>query len=311
LINRFRAFQSEGLAGLLASSTVIETARGSLEYAVQGQGLPLLVAHGSMGGYDQGLTALHFLQDAEVMRIVPSRFGYLRSTLPPDASAAAQAEAYATLLDALEIDRAWVVGLSSGGMSALQFTRQFPQRCHGLIMISAISGRVNRPGVMPWMVKHVLTNDFLGWYLATHHPRLVARSTGDDYALAEGDPALKAAFLSLAWPALASRRRDGMLNDFRQADQLADDGLQPLAVPLLVIHGTVDPFVPFDSAERLLALNPQARQLAFENGGHLSFLLHQDQTKAAILGFIGLANHGLGISDAANARSDRTRQAGR
>jgi 2-hydroxy-6-oxonona-2,4-dienedioate hydrolase len=287
LLNRFHAFQSEGLANLLSRSTTIETARASIEYAVQGQGLPLLVAHGSMGGYDQGLTALYFLRDDGVKLIAPSRFGYLRSSQPSDSSTAAQAEAYADLLDAVEIEKVWVVGLSAGGLSALHFALHFPQRCRGLIMISAISGRISQPTGLRFMVEHVLTNDFLGWYLATHHPRLVARSTGDDYALVENDPALKSAFLSLAWPALASRRRAGMLNDFQQADQQTDGQLQPLTVPLLVIHGTADPLSPFASAQKLLADNPQAQKLIFADGGHLSFLLYQEQTKTAIMNFLG------------------------
>lgn len=287
MLNRFRAFQSEGLANLLSGSTVIEIARASVEYAIQGQGLPLLVVHGSMGGYDQGLTALYFLRDAGLKLIVPSRFGYLRSSLPADSSTAAQAEVYAALLDALEIEKAWLIGLSAGGLSALHFARHFPQRCRGLIMISAISRRIAQPAGLRFMVEHVLTNDFLGWYLAAHHPRLVARSTGDDYALVKGNPALNAAFLSLAWPALASRRRAGMLNDFQQADQLTEGQLQPLPVPLLVIHGTADRFVPFTSAQTLLAENPQGQKLVFTDGGHLSFLLHQEQTKTAIMNFLG------------------------
>ena len=288
MLNKFRAFQSAGRTDLLARSTLLETAHGSLEYAVQGQGVPLLVAHGSMGGYDQGLTALYFLQDAGVKLIVPSRFGYLRSSLPANASTAAQAEAYAALLDALEIEKAWLVGLSAGGMSALHFARHFPQRCRGLIMISAISQPIAQPSGLRFMVEHVLTNDFLGWYLATHHPRLVARSTGDNYAQVEGDPALKAAFLSLAWPALTSLRRAGMLNDFRQADQLTDDPLPPLTPPLLVIHGAPTRWRRSAARKTCWHSTRRLKSLIFKDGGHLSFLLQQQQTKKAIMDFLGI-----------------------
>jgi pimeloyl-ACP methyl ester carboxylesterase len=50
-----------------------------------------------------------------------SRFGYLRTPLPADASAAAQADAHACLLDALGIRRAAIVGASAGAPSAMQF----------------------------------------------------------------------------------------------------------------------------------------------------------------------------------------------
>jgi pimeloyl-ACP methyl ester carboxylesterase len=78
-----------------------------------------------------------------------------------------------------------------------------------------------------------------------------------------------------------------MLNDFRQADQLADDP-PPLTTPLLVIHGSADPLAPFSGAQKLLAVNPQAETLIFKDGGHLSFLLQQPQTKKAIMDFLGI-----------------------
>ncbi len=42
--------------------------------------------------------------------IAMSRFGYLRTPLPLDASASAQADAYACLLDALNIRQAAIIG---------------------------------------------------------------------------------------------------------------------------------------------------------------------------------------------------------
>jgi CubicO group peptidase (beta-lactamase class C family) len=45
--------------------------------------------------------------------IAPSRIGYLRIPLPQDASPAAQADAYACLLDALNISKVAVVGVSA------------------------------------------------------------------------------------------------------------------------------------------------------------------------------------------------------
>ena len=42
--------------------------------------------------------------------IAPARFGYFGSTLPPNATPADQADAYALLMDHLGIDRAAVIG---------------------------------------------------------------------------------------------------------------------------------------------------------------------------------------------------------
>jgi pimeloyl-ACP methyl ester carboxylesterase len=58
--------------------------------------------------------------------IAMSRFGHLRTPMPADASALAQAEAHVCLLDALGIPRAAVMGGSAGAPSALQMAIRHP-----------------------------------------------------------------------------------------------------------------------------------------------------------------------------------------
>ena len=60
--------------------------------------------------------------------ICPSRFGYLRTPIPQNASFEAQADAYAALLDHLHIEKAAIIGLSIGGPSALLFALRHPDR---------------------------------------------------------------------------------------------------------------------------------------------------------------------------------------
>src|SRR5262245_30876223 len=84
-----------------ASSELVTTPCGPIEYAAVGTGPPILLVHGAGGGFDQGL-AIGAPLAARGHRVVAmSRFGYLRTPLPADASAAAQADAHACLLDAL------------------------------------------------------------------------------------------------------------------------------------------------------------------------------------------------------------------
>src|SRR5690242_4805932 len=67
-------------------SQVVETPCGPVEYARVGNGYPVLVVHGDMGGFDQGLLAAKPLIDAGFQAIAISRFGYLRSPMPENAS---------------------------------------------------------------------------------------------------------------------------------------------------------------------------------------------------------------------------------
>lgn len=71
----------------MASSQVIRTNSGPIEYTTVGDGYPVLVVHGAGGGYDQGLILAQFEGD-DFRRIAISRFGYLRTPLPANASPA-------------------------------------------------------------------------------------------------------------------------------------------------------------------------------------------------------------------------------
>ena len=115
-------------------STVAETSAGDIEYAETGEGEPMFVIHGAGGGYDQGLLiASDFGRGYRT--IAPSRFGYLKATVPNDYSPAAQADAHAALLDFLGVRRAIVVGTSAGAPSAIEMALRHPDRVSSLILL--------------------------------------------------------------------------------------------------------------------------------------------------------------------------------
>ncbi len=99
----------------------------------------MLIVHGSPGGYDQGMLVAKFLNDSRFSFICMSRPGYLRTPLATGKTPEEQADMYAALLNALGIQKAAIMGISGGGPSALQFALRHPDRCNGLIMLSAVS----------------------------------------------------------------------------------------------------------------------------------------------------------------------------
>ena len=80
-------------ARVARGSLLIATRCGPIEYQGAGTGVPLLAVHGSGGGYDQGMAFSGALAHQGIRVIAMSRFGYLRTPMPTDASAAAQADA--------------------------------------------------------------------------------------------------------------------------------------------------------------------------------------------------------------------------
>ena len=133
---RFRADVQPNRERLLSGSDIVSTEKfGEIEYAVEGKGPPVLVVHGAGGGYDQGLLIGENYVGDGFRFIAPSRFGYVRSSIPQNGSPAAQADAYVALLDSLGIERVAVVGFSDGGASAPQFALRHPERCAASVLL--------------------------------------------------------------------------------------------------------------------------------------------------------------------------------
>ncbi len=112
----FRAEMDRAEARIATGRTTIPTRSGTMEYAEKGTGRPILMIHGTGGGFDQGLHFAAPLVTAGYRVIAPSRFGYLGSDFPADAGTAAQADAFVDLLDALGIERLPVAGGSAGAL---------------------------------------------------------------------------------------------------------------------------------------------------------------------------------------------------
>ena len=153
------------------ASAVVTTRCGPIEVQQAGEGIPLLMIHGSGGGHDQGMAWARPLVQQGVRVIAMSRFGYLRTPRPADASPEAQADAHVCLLDALGISKAAVMGVSAGGPSAMQTAIRHPNRVSALVLVVPIAWK---PGTvadsapllsdgMDALLLRLLGSDFLFW----------------------------------------------------------------------------------------------------------------------------------------------------
>ena len=109
-------------------TTIYPSQYGDIQYRVVGSGPTVLVSHGITGGVDQAeYLVTKWRNFEERYRFVyVSRFGYLKSSLPDDATPRLQAAAYKELLDHLGIERTFVVGNSAGGAAAMWFAIDYP-----------------------------------------------------------------------------------------------------------------------------------------------------------------------------------------
>ena len=276
-------------------SSVIRTRFGDLEYAETGTGRPLLMIHGTGGGFDQGLLFTRQLHDKGYRIIAPSRFGYLRSALPGDPSSANQADAFADLLDALGLDRVAVAGGSAGALSAIEFAIRHPDRCAALLPIvpasytpdSAAVTADNPPaGVEAAMI--LLRSDFLFWCaLAVASDLLMGTLLATDPALiGEVDAAEASRAHDILWSILpVSQRADGLQNDARLAGRPAPSALDRITAPTFAISVEDDRFGTAKAARHIAASVPQARLTIFPTGGHI-WLGHDQELFGQIDAFL-------------------------
>lgn len=286
----YRRFQQDLAAARLrasAGSRLATTRSGTIEYAQMGQGAPLFVVHGAGGGHDQGLMVARPLADRGFRVTAMSRFGYLRTPLPADASPRTQADAHASLLDALQIERTAVIGTSAGAPSAMQFAIRYPDRCSALVLLVPLVWRpddvpdcVPRPSRMAEMVLRTMVgSDALFWLgLRLSRNALIEKVLGTprsvlaDASSSEQDRIDEV--LSSILP--LSSRAAGLRNDALIASSLTRYDLEAIRAPTLVVSLRDDLYGTFAGAQYTAQHIPGARFIGYEQGGHLWIGHHRE-----------------------------------
>lgn len=278
-------------------SRLIATRCGPIEYAAAGKGAPLLVVHGTGGGFDQGMDIAGTLGKEGLRVIAPSRFGYLRTPMPADASAQAQADAFACLLDSLGLERVAVLGASAGALPALQFALRHPQRCAALILLVPAAwhpGLAQLPPPSPFaeaVLRTILGADLLYWLTARVAPetaiRFVLATPREDFRTASPDEQARALRMLENMLPLSDRAR-GLLNDARQAAAPPRFEVEKITAPTLVFGVRDDRFGLHPAAVYTAGAIPGAQLLSFERGGHVA-LGHQREILDRIAAFVAAA----------------------
>ena len=287
-----RAYQRIANGG----SQVVPSPWGDLEYLRGGSGPPVLVIHGSGGGFDQGELIARAVLGEGFAWIAPSRFGYLRSALPAEASFDLQAAAYLHLLDSLGIERVAVLALSHGGPSALLFALHHPERVSSLTLLScgvasAADENQAEANAKGDRLKMIFEHDLAYWAVSHLMKKQLIRLMGADDAviasLSERQRELVEAVIDRMNP--VAPRSAGVAFD-NQAT-LPNERIAGIKVPTLILHATDDGLQLYRNAEYAAAHIPGSRLRRFERGGHLLVAVEQEAVQGETRRFI-LANFG-------------------
>jgi len=295
---------------VLVEPELVATAAGPVEVADLGAGPAVLIVHGMPGDWSQAAPLGRELARTHRVLLI-SRPGYGRTPLATGPTWDTTAAAYTALLDALDIERAAIVGISGGGPSSFTFAAQQRDRCAGLVLCCAVHPDVRQvplamrvfnalPGVVGALTRLARSRQLRA---AGEPGALVARALEEanevERARVEADPVAREWLVDFARHNLrVSADMRPFRHDLRQivAHQRARAALvwpDGPAVPTLVLHGSVDPVVDLASAQAYRDLVPGAELVVYEGGGHGFLLTFRSETTPVLRRFLSQPHDGI------------------
>lgn len=259
----------------------IETAEGELtHYHDLGEGTPILFLHGS----GTGVTAaanwwLNLPQLSEHGRCIAiDSIGYGQTIAAEDVEYGIKewVRHAVRVLDALGIEKTWIVGNSLGGWLAFQFALDYPERLLGIVsmgtggakLTKALKGHSN-PNLSEEGIRETLELFVVNKDLVT-----------DDLVKLRYQSALNDTATDRLKEVVAARDRD------RTEMPLDFERLAKLDIPVLLIHGMQDHVIPVSRTWEILNTIPHADAHIFSQCGHWSQVERADEFNEVVSSYI-------------------------
>lgn len=221
-----------------------------MHYLREGQGPPLLLLHGatSMAGFDWGAQRRLLRSDftlympdarAHHRTVYDVRQGWSRTALVDDALA---------YVDALGLERFHVMALSMGARTAVELAARHPERVLSMLIIA--------PALRPEPAASVARSRMDPERILRDEPDWAAdlQQRHDPYQ-GEG-----------AWGRLLEAIRE----DTQQLTEVMPEELRRIRLPVQLVVGDNDPWVPLEEAVRVRQELPQADLLVVPDCGHVA-----------------------------------------
>lgn len=266
---------------------------GTIEFLDVGEGTPVLISHGIMGGWDHGFMLADRILGLGYRLIIPSRFGYLKSSIPDQSDFETQADCFAYLLDNLGIQDVAVMGLSAGGVPAMSFALKYPERVTRLVLISTAlhtKSAKEHPQKLP------ISAGFYQWILKSDFRfkaiwKLFPKKTMGLLGISKSNIAVTGPeerdFIKLYTKAFlpVSQRFQGWINDSKNLNMPSYLPIEQIQTPTLLISARDDTLAPHEWSRQVSTRIPSSRLISHSTGGHL-ILGHTKAHRATLHDFI-------------------------
>lgn len=240
-----------------------------LAYARRGKGTPLVLVHGFPLDHQLWDELVPLLEDSFDL-ILPDLRGFgASSTVDSFYAMEDYASDLAGLLDELGIQKTAIAGHSMGGYVALAFARLFPERVHGLGLISSQvladseERKQGRYKSAAEVAEHGISS-----VVETMTPKFTSDARLQAFARESMEKQQPAAYIS-ALKAMAERVDSTLL-------------LSAFNFPIVVVHGDADSLIPIDRAREVKAALPQAHLVEISGAGHMPMMEAKEETAEAL-----------------------------
>lgn len=259
------------------STQVIHTAKGTVEYSSIGTGIPILFVHGGHSSCNE--TLFHKGFDArKFCLITPSRPGYGKTPLSSLFSAKDTAELFVALLDELHLESVIVIGISAGGLAAIELASNFSERVDKLILISAVTKRwMTAEDATYRKAKRLFSPSFekYSWglfrFFYSLFPRMMAKTMFKELSIFQPIDITKDEVAELHSMIKLQRSNEGFINDLDQ--NIGQNVIGEIISPTLILHSSNDNSVNIDHAKYAHAKIKKSALKIYDNKwGHLLWL---------------------------------------
>ncbi|MFX1395731.1 MAG: alpha/beta fold hydrolase [Promethearchaeota archaeon] len=255
----------------------------NMYYEMKGNGFPIVMIMGLAGNANWWDAELIEELSKDYKTIVFDNRGVARTdNNDADFTMKDLADDTVGLMDALNIEKAHIMGISMGGVVAQELAINYPERVEKLILCSTSCG---------------------GAHFVMPEPRvlgILAAGRGDktqeEFSRATTFLLYPEQFMKDHPEIVEERLQIRLQNPIadntykRQAKSIfaitTGEGLQNLNIPTLVLHGKQDILIPPGNGEKIAELIPGAKLQLFEKTGHALFSIETDTVIKAVVDFL-------------------------
>jgi 2-hydroxymuconate-semialdehyde hydrolase len=254
-------------------TSFLSTRSGRVHILDVGKGDPILLVHGSGSSIAEWQEGFADLLASEHRSIAFDSYGFGLSDRdhPFQYGLALWARQAVDVLDALEIERAVVLGHSAGGAVAALLAADYPERFRGAVFVGH-GIAIDPAQVVPlipgigeiWAARReTLAVTFADRERHRHRMETAYRIRGT-----------RAAFLVFV-------RRQYTIDGIRLLETYED-----IQIPVLQVHGTLDESIPVDAGRDLGSRLTDSRFVAVAGSGHHVHLDHPGRLAEEVIGFV-------------------------